>query len=348
MERRITWVDNFKFFCIFAVMAEHAICMTGYTDAINSPFYINGFFFASGYLYTHRKGFWTFLKKRTRQLLLPWLIFSLFIIFSAQIFSYEGGRDLRTALINNFLQIRSQGDEMWFVAALFVASIPFYFVIDYCKDNRQRTCAVLVSLLILSVVASLFMEGHLGNTICHFPWHIEYVPKSLLLMLAGFLFRHRFEEKFDVLNTRRNRIVLGVVYFVIIFIPQFTHHVYDSDADRTLFVYIAAVIGIAFVVSISKMITENCFMSFIGRNTIAYYGLHGKIESVIHYTLGGLFGAPYYAMCWNNLTEFGPLCKATLLSYAVALVASVILILPVYVLERWFPFVLGKKKNNSP
>lgn len=342
MKERIAWIDNLKFFCIFAVMAEHALVMTGYTDAINSPFYINGFFFVSGYLYKQKYSFKEFFITRVRQLFIPWFVFSLFIILSTQVLTYDHNRDIAQALVNNFKQIRGSGDEMWFVAALFVASFPFYFLVGCVGVSKKKIYASLIELLFLSICGTLFMNGELSNTVCHLPWHIEFIPKALLLMLSGYAFRMFFESKFDKANTRANRFALGVVYFSLVLIPQFAH-IPIVGAWYIIYLYFAAIIGISFFTSISKAVGNKRCLSFVGRNTMGYYGLHGKIESVIHMTLAHFFGAPYYDMCWNNLTEFVPLCKATALSYLIAAIASVLLFVPVFLLEKWIPFVLGKK-----
>lgn len=326
-------------------MAEHALVMTGYTDAINSPFYINGFFFVSGYLYKQKYSFKEFFLTRVRQLFVPWLIFSLFIILSTQVLTYDHNRDVVRALIDNFLQIRGRGDEMWFVAALFIASFPFYFLANSAKESKKKLTISLVVLLFLSICGTLFMNGKMGNTVCHLPWHIEFIPKALLLMLSGYAFRLFFEKDFDKYNTGTNRHILGFVYFSLVLTPQFGH-IPIVGVWYIIYLYFAAILGISFFTAISKAVGEKWFLSFVGRNTMGYYGLHGKIESVIHMTLAHFFGAPYYAMCWNNLTEFKPLCKATGLSYLVAAMASVLLIVPVFLLEKWIPFVLGKKTNK--
>lgn len=103
---------------------------------IHHFFYLH--FFVSGYVYRPMGNFRTFLYKKIRQLFIPWLIFSVFNILLAQIFSFNQHESLLAELKWNFLQIRGKGDELWFIVALFVAFIPFYFFIKYYEEINAK------------------------------------------------------------------------------------------------------------------------------------------------------------------------------------------------------------------
>ncbi len=138
-EKRIIWVDVVKYICILMVMLSHLEVKTALWQVFYSPFFLSAFLFVSGYVYIpEKKGFKKFLYKKFRQLFIPWLIFSLFNIFLSQILSFNAHRELFTELMWNFLQIRGQGDGVWFVAALFVAFIPFYFFINWYESKSDK------------------------------------------------------------------------------------------------------------------------------------------------------------------------------------------------------------------
>ena len=348
--KRITWVDIFKYFCIIAVMAEHAPSLTGLTDAFNSPFYVSGFFFASGYLYTHRDGFAEFLKRKSRQLLIPWLFFSLFIIVTARIFSFGEHDDLLTGIINNFLQIRLRGDEMWFVSALFTSFLFFYFVIKLYNnlkiDDKKKTILFIAVGFVLSVFFYIYGETALiGGKSNRLVWHLDYAPRGVFLMFLGYQMRHKWEKTFDSLNTLSRRLTIWAVLLAVVFVPQFTHHVFN-DADWIIHHYVSSVIGIPAVVALSKVVKENKYMIFVGRNTITYYGFHGKFQSLLHAILCKVVGVPYMAICWSFMDSTKLLLEATILSYVFALVGSIVLIIPAFILEKYFPILVGKKNNK--
>lgn len=127
--KRIEWVDLVKYFCIMMVMLSHLESRTDLWTTFYSPFFLTAFLFVSGYVYRPKRKFGSFLYKKFRQLFVPWLVFSVLNIVLAQIISFNEQGSLWDELKWNFLQIRGLGDEIWFVAALFVAFIPFYFIV---------------------------------------------------------------------------------------------------------------------------------------------------------------------------------------------------------------------------
>lgn len=354
---RIAWVDTAKFICIIAVIAEHAACMTKITDAINAPFYLNGFFFLAGYVYRHEEGFSGFALKKIRQLFIPWLFFSLFAIFTAYYFSFNEQTELKKALLFNFLQIREKGDGMWFVAALFIAFFPFYFIIkQYLRSSvKKKTTITFLSLLSLSVISSLFSRGALNNSVVALPWHIEYIFRIDFLMFSGFILREKWEVLFDRFNSRKNRVILAVFYFGLVVLIWVLETVIQPYRSTVFYRYFSSFIGLLLLISVSKAIKPNRMFSFIGRNTVSYYGLHGKLLSIVNRLSVFAFPQYYYALCSysdkhviTSLAEVngGVMTAATVLSYLIAVIVAVALIIPAYIIERYFPFIAGKTKKH--
>ena len=140
MERakRIEWVDTVKYVCIIMVMLSHLETRTNIWCAFYSPFFLTTFFFTAGYVYKPKGSFKEFFHSKSRQLFVPWLVFSVFDILLSQVISFNAHESLFEELKWNFLQIRGQGDQIWFVAALFVAFIPFYFFIKRYEAISEK------------------------------------------------------------------------------------------------------------------------------------------------------------------------------------------------------------------
>lgn len=136
--KRIVWVDVVKYICILMVMLSHLEARTDVWQAFYTPFFLAAFFFVSGYVYKPKDNFKLFLYKKFRQLFIPWLVFSIFDILLAKVISFNQHESLSVELMWNFLQIRGYGDGVWFVAALFVAFIPFYFFIDWYEARNEK------------------------------------------------------------------------------------------------------------------------------------------------------------------------------------------------------------------
>lgn len=136
--KRIVWVDVVKYICILMVMLSHLEARTDVWSAFYTPFFLSAFFFVSGYVYRPKDSFNRFLYKKFRQLFVPWLVFSVFNILLSQTLSFNEHTGLLPELTWNFLQIRGKGDGIWFVAALFVAFIPFYFFINWYENKAKK------------------------------------------------------------------------------------------------------------------------------------------------------------------------------------------------------------------
>lgn len=136
--KRIEWVDVVKYVCIIMVMLSHLETRTEIWSAFYTPFFLTAFFFTAGYVYKPKGNFKSFLNKKIQQLFVPWLVFSVFDIALSQVISFNAHEGLMEELKWNFLQIRGQGDQIWFVAALFVAFIPFYFFIQCYERQSQK------------------------------------------------------------------------------------------------------------------------------------------------------------------------------------------------------------------
>ena len=353
-KKRIAWVDTARFFCMLAVMANHTQFTNAKLDSFVEPFFLNMFTFAAGYVYTHRAGFGVFFRKKLRQLFLPWLLLSTLTILLAQIFSFQSHDPLLLALGKNLLQIRYFGDEMWYVAALFVSFLPFYFVVACYEaggEHKARRAPVLLLLVFaLAVASDCLMQfspaerlpWYSGTRLFSLPWHLEYVGPMLFYMTLGYFFRRYGEGLFDRLNRRWLwPLLLALYVLVVMVLPLRVGGIFGFP--RVLFLYLCALLGIVTLIAMGKSLPSNAFVRFVGQNTILYYGLHGKAESAVQQLLLRLWprSGDYY---------FNEVPPAQVLAVAVALAVAVLLVPVVWLILRYLPILAGKpahKKTGS-
>ncbi len=351
-KQRVVWVDIAKYFCMIAVMAEHTAFLTDKLDAFFEPFYLNLFSFCAGYVYIHKDSFLQFGRKKVRQLLVPWFFFSMIVILSSHILSFGEHASLKEELIRNFLQIRYYGGEMWYISALFVAFLPFYFFISRYEhavsDPGRKTTFLIVLSFLLSLASTvfslyaprdLFFWSHDGLPVT-LPWHLEYMFQAMFYMVLGYLFRIRWEGFYDHLNGKGFCVLLWILYLFIDFIfPAWVGGL--SRSVSLFYYYLKALCGISAFVSLSKLIPFNRYMDTVGRNTLIYYGLHGKAESVLQHMLWKINADFFSWLQWGG-TEW-----AALAAVLEALVISVLLVPVVLIINRWFPFLVGKTKQQK-
>ena len=345
---RIAWADCAKFVCIMFVMLSHLEANTDVLLAFYQPFFLSTFFFVSGYVYKHGGGFCKLIVKKAKGLLLPWFIFSLLNIIASQILSFNKQGSLVSELSWNFLQIRGKGDEIWFLPALFLAFVPFYFFVDWYKKSKLsiKKKAVLITAVSFSLSLISLLYTKLMNPMVlpwesvALPWHFEYFLQAAFFMWLGYLFKEFAEKYFDKINRFVMCITLLAIYLGVVYIPEILQINKDAVAFSVVYNYVSAILGIGVVVAFCKIIKLNKYISYIGQNTIICFALHGKVYSLIQTLLHKFADSIYTVILENTLYSI-------LFSVVFTILLSLILIIPAYIINRWFPFVLGKSLKKA-
>ncbi|SDB46788.1 Fucose 4-O-acetylase [Pseudobutyrivibrio sp. YE44] len=330
--KRVEWVDIIKYICIMFVMLSHLETNTEIMKSFYTPFCLTGFFFVSGYVYRQPESFVVLLKKKSKGLLLPWFIFSNLNILASQVISFKANRCLKTEVLKNLLQIRGYGDGLWFVAALFVAFIPFYYVVKI--ENRN---IAVIFIFILSFISKLYVEFFPKNFFpwgkAALPWHLEYIFQAMLWMLLGYYFKGEVEEFVDSKNTRLNRFILLFVYLVLI---AFLSEELLGKVGWIAASYIISLLGVLLLIMLSKVLKTNNYIEYVGANTLIYFALHGKLYAVVQRVLKCKAGT-MYCTCLHNIYY------SIIISVLITILLSLILIIPSFIINRWFPWMVGRK-----
>ncbi|WP_026659666.1 acyltransferase family protein [Butyrivibrio sp. AC2005] len=329
--KRVEWVDIGKFICIMCVMFSHLESNNEVANIFIKYFFLNVFFFLAGYVYVSPTTFKTHLTKKLKGLMIPWFVFGTFNIMLSSISSYKTDRNFMREMKINLLQVRGYGDRMWFVAALFVAFIPFYFIIKYLNKN-QAIAVVAISLVIRMLYLNFMPENIFIWQTNALPWHIDYVPWSLLWMVLGYFFKTDWERIFDKGNKFLKAVILMSVYLVLVY----TTILYlPGPIGEVLATYIRPLSGVMAIISLCKIIKTNKYFAFVGANTLTYLALHGKVEAVIEHVFKTKISA-FYNMCLENAFY------STLLGIIITIAVSLILIIPTIIINKWLPWVLGR------
>jgi fucose 4-O-acetylase-like acetyltransferase len=334
MEERIKWIDIGKCFCIIFVIIQHLQSGSQQLYQFYSPFYLTSFFFFSGYVYKHKGSFSTHIKNKINQLFIPWLILSNLNLLLSAIITLQGQRNILKELFINLFQIRAYGDGLWFVAALFVAYIPFYFVISW---NRKKM-AIIISLLlsIISVLYTYFMPISLfywgSNAL---PWHLEYIFQAMFWMVIGYYFKHSFEKIIDKENKLLMRYAVLAGYLILAYLPTRYFPIF-----LVIFLsYVRSGFGILSIVFVCKLIKQNKYLEFVGANTLSYFAFHGKVFVVIEELLSRSMGSYYIMLLSNSL-------YSSLMAIIVTILVVLILIIPIKIINRYIPWIVGKPQKS--
>jgi len=341
-KKRITWIDTVKFICIMFVMLSHLESRTIIQYLFYDPFFLACFFFVSGYVYKPNNNFNNFLYKKFRGLFIPWLFFSNFNILLSHLISFNSHGSISQEMLRNLLQVRSYDDGVWFVAALFITFIPFYFFIDrYEKSSKSNKSITLIAISFAFSFASIFYEKNFFSDFFPWqstalPWHLEYIFQANFFMVLGYLYRTKsIEEKVNPWKKPGYAILGWILYIVIAFTP-YNLAIHIPQILSMLLNYVLSILGVSLIISLAQQIPSNKYIAFVGQNTLIYFALHGKCYSIIQTCLHRFAQTPYQALLDNTL-------YSSLTAIVITIILSVILIIPAKFINRYLPFIMGKK-----
>lgn len=349
--KRIEWLDVSKYLAMIMVMITHLESYTDFWYVFCSSIVLYTFCFASGYVYRQKPRFREHLYAKFRQLFIPWLVFSTLILLLAQLMSFHAHGSFLEEMKWNLLQIRGMGDEMWFISALFVAYIPFYFFIKWYDAKPQggssgilrHHLAVILTAWLLSFVSALYSRlmpsGILPWNGAGLPWHLEYVFRAMFYMVAGYACRQRFGEWLNRPPSVKIRVGFCLVYLLISLGPYFCKLSFPLLPD-VFYAYLSEMVGITAVVMFSLSIKPNRYINYIGQNTLLCFAFHGKILSLIEMLLRKYAGEFYNAVLGNTVFS-------SIFALLFSVLLTFLLIVPIYVVNRFFPFLIGRKPRRN-
>lgn len=345
MKKRIEWVDMVKCICILFVVLSHlesshiATRLRSFYD----PFFLSGFLFASGYTYTNNRTFKNHIISKIKGLLIPWFTFSMLNIMISSIFTFNP--EMHSSVINDFLvntlQVYGYCLYMWFVAALFIAYIPFYFFVRSYENDKSRNRRAYIKYSLISIIlffANRFYFRLMPEYIFpwgsnRLPWHIDYIPYAICFMYFGYLFKDKLENICEH-NKKINGMIVSFVYLLLVIMSLLISNDYNILV-LSLMELIKSIFGILFIVFISKSIGTNKYLLFFGQNTLIYFGIHGKPLSLWEKVLE-LFASSFKQSLYTNEL------LATIYSLIIGTVFMFILIIPAKFINKYMPFMMGK------
>lgn len=331
-KKRIVWIDTMKCICMFTVMFSHLQDKPSLFAELYTPFFLNGFLFCSGYVYRNKEDFSDFLISKSRTLLRPWLIFSLLNIVLTQILSFHEKPPILQALMLNFFQIRGLGDGMWFLAALFVSFIPFYFIVR--MKNKSCMLTIAGALFVVDIVYKAYMPDTILPWGVSLPWHIEYIPSAVIYLLLGYYYKNYIEQR-DRAKSWSYVFILLILYAFVV-VPDIVS-MNMPELLKQILNYFQCIVGVYVIISVSQVLRENRFIEFIGMNSLLYFALHGKFLAVTQKVVKSILGSNYDILTQNYVSCF-------VLMLAMTLFVCFIIVPIIWGINRYAPWIIGKGK----
>lgn len=327
--KRIEFIDLAKGFCILLVVWGHSMGPLGspeymFRDAL-SLFRMPLYFFLSGLFFKTYEGFVGFLKRKINKLLIPFLFWHVVFVLSVPFVSHT--ETFEWHLFWDYLlpEGNPHNSALWFLHCLFVLNIVFYVLVVISR-RIINNCLSTVILGIFAIVA-----GGCGFALScsgiHLPIKFETVLTAMPFFAIGYFVGCNREF---LLDKRYDRwlILLAIICFLGTALLATGETVYMTNTYEHLSIfqlYCGGVLGIAFVLLLSKRFVYLPFVSYIGRYSI--------ILLVTHLPL-----VWYMAFFLNKLGLYWFL--TSILSTGI-IVLSYLFIIPLF--KRFLPYVIAQK-----
>ena len=319
---RIPWLDVSRGLAFLMVIYSHLDFCNDTIMRYFSPVFLTTFFFVSGYLFKEGYSFSKVLEQRTRTLFLPFLQLGLIMIVMSQIMTFKE----KVPFFDHVVGLLSQNGEnqlLWFVAALYVYSIIFFWI--------EKISHGATGLLIISFLLFLLNRLAIEMGLPRIPWHLASFGYACFYMGLG----KYYKEKEDVINRIIDNkwfVLLMAIWYVLI-ISIFDLRISYAGGKFVFDAWCLTIPGLVVMIFLSRrLLQNNRLLLFVGANSLFYFAFHGKIFSVLQ------------AICYKVVPEsmsaiFG---FYDLIAFIIVIFDALILIIPAMFVNRYCPFLLGK------
>ena len=346
MKKDINWINALKALCIIFVFLRHSEnyygAALGWFDGIYLPFYVNAFFFVSGYLL-----FWKQLsvpkidETREKYLTGGGRILAFNVLYRIVIPS------ILFATIEFFPKKLIKGDEViasdcfyetlggctyWFTSALVVAELLFLLLL-FTRIHSIWFYAITAFLFSalgawLSMSGFSFFEGHSS-----FPWQYKHGLICMAYLAMGGIYKIKVENLESRVSSRVKNIrllLLTAIYIAGSILFKDTLY----DGYMTSLGYITPV-GALWSLLASILLIELCkrlpkigALTFIGQNSLGFYFLSGALPIT-------------FGMIANKFL----VCGSTFMMLTIWITCIIVAYVTVMIINRWLPWLWDLRQS---
>lgn len=311
--KRLDWVDVSKGITILLMVAGHTSIPEPISKYIWS-FHMPLFFFVSGIFYSEKKfkTFSSLFKRRLFTLLVPYVSFSVVVMLGYYSTVYWNPKEL---------YLGWSGYALWFIPVLFMSEMLLY---PFAKFINKTITKIIIIVLLLCLSKLLAMLEF------HLPFKIEAVPLSCSFLFMGYILKDFSKKCLLPIWLILLSFIISVVLSQIL--PK--TGVGRNEIGWVFPNYINAIVGIFFVMQLSRML-----LIYLNYNLINKFLLWSGKNTLFILAFSQLFN--YWILVALDMAKC-PHIIGLLLRY-------VLFFVTIYVvsvcLTRYVPFMVGKNKR---
>lgn len=370
---RVRWLDTARCIGIFLVILGHISFGTVFGYSVKNwiySFHMPLFFFLAGL--THKEmNFAGSIKKAARQLLLPyaffyvltflcWLVVS--VLRHPEIYPNRFGvvsKGLLGLLIADGYdtKISSMANvPLWFCAGLFWCKAVFAIVENSAREKKQKIAHVLLCAfsLLLAFLGrkhgiphfeeTVFGEYTIKRAIQFVPFSLQTLTLSYPIFFAGVCMKERIFVNPPRESQKAKRIFIVLLSFFSSIVVTYLNGRIDMDGvnfGNDIFLFLlGAFCGIVFIYEFSVLVSPlPKFFSFMGKESLSILACHSVATSLAFALVKYVFRISLKA------TEENPLHFPLAILFATT--SFFLCAIPSFVISKWFPWILGRKKIDK-
>ena len=332
--KRIIWLDYLKGIVILLVIIGHCALPPNLRKFIYS-FHMPLFFFAGGLTLkmTSELSAKEFVKKKINALLIPYIALNLCTIATWTFFGryLTGSQDTIFTVLKGILYANNDAIVLvcgpsWFLPTLFLTEVAVFFIYRYIFEKPEMLLTISFGFALLGYMVSL-QERQTRL------WHMNSVPVGMLFVTAGLFFAMKYKENgYQALMQKVSWKWIAILFFIGFLAQRYNGKVSFGgnnykQMDLTLLAAFSLILATVFLCMKLPQNEKNGifrWLLFTGKTSLLFLGIHKTI---------------LFALKW----KWPQMREPSLASGAGAIIVIAGTTIVSYIIDRWFPFWIGKK-----
>lgn len=290
-QKREIWIDITKGLGIIGVVLGHS----GNEIAHHYLFWFHMplFFLLSGYTFkviNNKEEFLPWLKKRAKQLLIPYISFAIIItIVKFTVEALHGNLSL-ISMIKDCLYIVYGGQLLtgyygvfWFITCLFITQVSFALIVIYFKNVKTQ----------LAIIGILYLLSHVDSQLLDtynipIPWNMDVSLLAITYYAIGFYVRRL---SLSAHKQKAIVIIASIISLSFIISDKFGLLVYELDLKKNIYnnllldllIPLSLTVVICFIGYYISRVSEAKILATLGTLSLSIMYLHIPINAIGRY-----------------------------------------------------------------